>query len=118
MDEVGLLDEGFFMFSEEIDLCRRVKAAGWKIAIVPMAKIVHLGGGSSRITPFRMIPDLYRSKVKYFCKHYGLVQTNVYRLAVLVSALLRLAALPFRERRKANRNGELQTWLRVIKALY
>ncbi len=71
LDEIGLLDELFFMFSEEIDLCKRAWAAGWKVLHVPAAGVVHVAGGSSGLTSGRVL-QLYRGKVQYFEKHYGL----------------------------------------------
>ncbi|HHE71027.1 MAG TPA: glycosyltransferase family 2 protein, partial [Chloroflexi bacterium] len=47
IDEVGPLDEGFFMYSEELDWCRRIRGAGWRIAYEPAAEVVHYGGKSS-----------------------------------------------------------------------
>ena len=48
IDEVGLLDEGFFMYSEEVDWCRRIKQAGWRIVYLPVARVIHHGGQSSK----------------------------------------------------------------------
>ena len=68
--QIGLLDERFFMFSEEIDLCKRAWTAGWKVVHVPAARVVHVGGGSSGVTAGRVV-QLYRAKVQYFEKHHG-----------------------------------------------
>lgn len=70
LDEIGLLDERFFMFSEEVDLCKRASIAGWKVVHVAGAKVVHVGGGSSGLTSRRVL-QLYRSKLQYFHKHHG-----------------------------------------------
>jgi len=72
IEEVGLLDEDFFMYSEELDWCRRAKERGWKVIYLPEAKVVHYGGKSSeQVVPFRHI-QFQRSKIIYFRKHYGL----------------------------------------------
>ncbi len=72
IEEVGPLDEGFFMYSEELDWCRRAKERGWKVIYLPEAKVVHYGGKSSeQVVPFRHI-QFQRSKIIYFRKHYGL----------------------------------------------
>jgi N-acetylglucosaminyl-diphospho-decaprenol L-rhamnosyltransferase len=47
--QIGLLDERFFMYSEELDWCRRFRAAGWRISYVPTAEVVHFEGASSRL---------------------------------------------------------------------
>ncbi|GAB4207649.1 MAG: glycosyltransferase family 2 protein [Roseiflexaceae bacterium] len=69
--QVGPLDEGFFMYSEEIDWCYRFRATGWSVGYVADAPIVHLGGGSTRQVRPQMLAELYRSRVRFFQKHYG-----------------------------------------------
>jgi len=71
LDQVGLLDESYFMYSEEIDLARRVQCAGWHTCVVRDAPIVHLGQQSSKQMPAVMKAQLFRSKVLYFNKHHG-----------------------------------------------
>ena len=73
LDQVGIFDERFFIYSEEIDLCHRIKAAGWKIYCVPQAKIVHLVGQSTQQFRDRMFVALWRSRFLMFEKHHGLV---------------------------------------------
>jgi hypothetical protein len=75
--QVDLLDPGYFMYSEEIDLCYRVKRAGWDNFVLPSARIVHLGGESTKQTAAVMKAQLFRSKVRYFQKHHGTVTANV-----------------------------------------
>ena len=72
IEEVGPLDEGFFMYSEELDWCRRARERGWKVVYLPTARVIHYGGKSSeQVLPFRHI-QFQRSKIIYFRKHYGL----------------------------------------------
>jgi GT2 family glycosyltransferase len=68
---VGSFDERFFMYCEEIDLCRRIKAAGWEIYCVPRAKIVHLVGQSTGQFREQMFVALWRSRFLMFDKHEG-----------------------------------------------
>ncbi len=83
--QVGGFDEGYFMYSEELDLCRRLKAAGWRVAHVPGAHITHHEARSSdqarRATHLRY----NRSKVRYFRKHHGALQAGLLRLALQAS---------------------------------
>jgi GT2 family glycosyltransferase len=65
LEEVGLFDEGFFMYAEEVEWCRRVRAAGWAIWQEPRARVVHVGGASTRQAPARMQIALYRSRMRY-----------------------------------------------------
>lgn len=69
--QVGDFDERFFMYCEEIDLCRRIRAAGWAIFCVPQARIVHLVGQSTQQFRDRMFVALWRSRYLMFDKHDG-----------------------------------------------
>lgn len=91
-DQVGLLDEDFIMYSEEADLCYRLKAAGWKVFFLPTAQVIHYGGQSSKQDVNRTSVELCRSKYKFMLKHYGRVSALSYRGVVLLSSVLRLAA--------------------------
>jgi len=91
LQEIGLLDEGYFMFSEEIDLCYRARQAGWKVMYLPSAQVIHWGGGSTGLTPERYLM-LYRSKVRYFAKHYGTRQAKLLLGAMRVTAHLKVLA--------------------------
>ncbi|MGI6368186.1 MAG: glycosyltransferase family 2 protein [Anaerolineae bacterium] len=71
LDQVGLLDEGFFMYCEEIDWCIRTRRAGWQIYCVPQARIVHLGGQSTSQFRERMFVALWQSRFRLFSKHYS-----------------------------------------------
>ncbi|WP_298818596.1 glycosyltransferase family 2 protein [Chloroflexus sp.] len=73
--QVGLLDESYFMYTEEVDWCYRIKRAGWPICYVPSARIIHFGGQSSKQAATRMKAELYFSKLRFFAKHYGKVMT-------------------------------------------
>ena len=66
LEEVGGLDEGYFMYSEEVDWCRRIRAAGWEIACLPAAEVVHHGGRSTGQQPARMFVELHRSRLRYY----------------------------------------------------
>lgn len=70
-EEVGGLDEGYFMYSEEVDWCFAMRDAGWQIWYQPEAAIIHLGGASSASRPTARELDLYLSRVRFFRKHYG-----------------------------------------------
>jgi len=67
--QVGGFDERFFMYCEEVDLCRRVKKAGWGIYCLPQAEIVHLLAQSTRQFRDRMFVALWRSRFLMFDKH-------------------------------------------------
>lgn len=76
IDQVGLFDPLFFLYAEEVDLCRRVKNAGWQVHYFPGAHVVHLGGESAKsdgeVTASRQIDALsIESNLLYFRKHHG-----------------------------------------------
>ncbi len=75
-DAIGPLDEGFFMYFEDVDYCRRAREAGWHILYWPSSKVVHLLGGSSQVTAAeaqrRRGPRYYyEARARYFGKYYG-----------------------------------------------
>ena len=80
--QIGLMDEGFFMYAEEIDWCMRVKQAGWEVYCVPAAQIVHHSGGSTRQFRDEMFIALWRSRFRLFEKHYGMFFNYAARLLV------------------------------------
>jgi len=70
MDEIGLLDETFFMYGEDIDLCYRIKKAGYKIVYYGKVKITHLKGASSKKQKNKLIYEFYRAMYIFYHKHY------------------------------------------------
>jgi N-acetylglucosaminyl-diphospho-decaprenol L-rhamnosyltransferase len=71
MQQVGLLDEGYYMYVEEIDWCRRIRRAGWQIWCEPRAIIVHHEGQSTRQFRQAMFVALWRSRLRYFRKYHS-----------------------------------------------
>lgn len=70
LDQVGLLDEDFFMYGEDIDLCYRIKEAGYKIMYYPEASIIHYKGGSSKKRRTKVIYDFHNAMWIFYKKHY------------------------------------------------
>lgn len=69
IEATGLLDEQFFMYWEDADLCRRMKEKGWKIAYLPSASIIHFGGVSSDQVIMRSILEFHKSSYRLFYKY-------------------------------------------------
>lgn len=99
VEHIGLMDEGFFLYYEEVDYCRRAKAAGWSIWYVPESRILHLEGAATGIRggARRRASYWYDSRRRFFIKHTGvagLVLADVFwamgRLSFLLRAGLRL----------------------------
>lgn len=71
IDEVGSLDEGFFMLFEEVDWCYRIKQAGWQIWFDPSYQVVHHYGQSIKQVKARMILSSHRGLYRFWNKHYA-----------------------------------------------
>jgi N-acetylglucosaminyl-diphospho-decaprenol L-rhamnosyltransferase len=71
IDELGLLDEGYWMYVEEVDWCYRCRRAGWSIWQVPQAEVVHAAGASSQQFKGRSFVALHRSRLRFFGRHFG-----------------------------------------------
>jgi N-acetylglucosaminyl-diphospho-decaprenol L-rhamnosyltransferase len=73
-DDIGLLDEGFFTFYEDVDFCFNARRAGWSVWYVPASRVVHLVGRSTGITvkaPKRQPPYSFEARRRYFLKNHG-----------------------------------------------
>lgn len=68
LEEVGLFDEAFFMYAEDVDLCTRLRAVGWRVLFTPEVEVRHVGGLATRRDP-RMPLIHSRSAYRYFRKH-------------------------------------------------
>jgi N-acetylglucosaminyl-diphospho-decaprenol L-rhamnosyltransferase len=79
MRQVGMLDERFFMFYEEIEWCHRIRRAGWKVYYVPDAKVVHHWMGSVKQYSKQMTAQLFRSQLLYYQKTGGLLSVLAIR---------------------------------------
>jgi GT2 family glycosyltransferase len=69
VEQVGVLDDGYFMYSEEMDWCRRFAEAGWEVHLETESVVMHHGGGSTRQLPERMLIELFKSRARYFRRH-------------------------------------------------
>ena len=87
LESVGGFDEAFFMYSEELDWCKRIKSAGWKIVYLPEAKVIHHVGKSSEQAVAARHIHFQTSKVRYFRKHHGGFVASVLRVFVLAMYL-------------------------------
>lgn len=85
LDTVGPLDEGYFMYSEEMEWQRRMKDAGWKVVYFPQAKVVHHEGKSSQQVIAKRHVYFQRSKLRYFRQYHGRSAALLLRLFLLIS---------------------------------
>jgi N-acetylglucosaminyl-diphospho-decaprenol L-rhamnosyltransferase len=90
LDQVGLLDEHFFMYYEDNDLCLRLRQAGWAVYYYPDVEITHLGGQSLRQNP--AAHRAYQDSLRYFyAKHYGQITRAALGIALAGYNLLQRA---------------------------
>lgn len=87
VEQIGGLDEGYFMYSEELDWCKRIKAAGWQIVYLPTAQIIHHYGKSSEQAVTSRHINFQRAKLRYFWKYHGRPAANLLRFFLLLNYL-------------------------------
>jgi GT2 family glycosyltransferase len=92
---LGGFDEGFRLYFEETDLCRRLQGAGYHVAFVPEARAIHWHGASTLQTSARQV-EYYLSYVRFFRKYHPPVAARALAAAVATSTLARMAALPLK----------------------
>ncbi len=92
IQQVGTMDEQFFLYGEETDWCYRFKQAGWKVMFTPVCEIIHLGGQSSRQQRSKMILQLRGSILLFMKKHNSFL---TYALACLLVALFFFLRVPY-----------------------
>jgi GT2 family glycosyltransferase len=90
IDQVGGMDEAFFMFNEDVDWCRCMRLAGWNVTYVPEAVVVHHMGASRSRVSTRVVVERHRGMIHYFHKHHP---TNPILRYVTDGAILSRAAL-------------------------
>ncbi len=90
IDEIGLLDERFFVYAEETDLCRRSQSAGWKNLYTPGAEIIHYEAGSSRLTAAGSFILLHESLHKYAKKYFSPASARIFVALLFTGAVLRM----------------------------
>jgi GT2 family glycosyltransferase len=89
LEQVGLLDERFPIFFNDVDFCFRLWAAGWEIWYLPAVRILHHGGASTRQVRPRMIRESHRGLIAFYAKHYrGRLPAPVYVATVTAIRLV------------------------------
>jgi len=96
VQEVGLLDENYFMYFEDTDWCYRITRAGWKVVFLPNAKVIHLGGASAAESSRGLFYDrtitreLFNSLFYYFRKFHGGFSVLILRIFIPLSLVMRM----------------------------
>jgi GT2 family glycosyltransferase len=95
IEQIGLLDEAFFMYGEDIDWCYRIKASGWKNIYYPLVKIIHYKGASSRKRRFMTVYQFHRAMILFYRKHYYNKYNFLIRWAVYLGITFKLGVALF-----------------------
>jgi len=112
LDQIGGFDEGYFHYSEDTDLCRRIRDAGFDIRYEPSAVVVHLGG---RSTPrASLLPTLAAARVRYVRQHDGRSAAELERIGVGLGAATHLVA---GRGGMEQRRGHGRAFMRMVKGV-
>jgi GT2 family glycosyltransferase len=117
--QIGGLDEGYVMYSEEMDWCKRAKLAGWRVMYFGKADIVHHGGKSSEQATARKHIHFQESKLRYFRKFHGWLPAQVLRLFLLISYLWQIAVESLKSalgHKRSLRQERIQAYWQVVRS--
>lgn len=90
LERLDGFDEGFFMYCEDVDLCRRIWQAGREVIYTPAVLCTHAGGASA--PRWRLLPVLAKSRIRYAQKHFGRARSVTYRIGVGLTAMTHVLA--------------------------
>jgi GT2 family glycosyltransferase len=111
IEQVGAFDETYFVFSEDVDLCYRMRRGGWRVVFLPAATFVHVGGASTIPQWTEMFKEQIRGHMLFFAKYSGLARAERARRIMLLG--LRVRGVAFRgERRRTYRQAA--AWLASV----
>jgi N-acetylglucosaminyl-diphospho-decaprenol L-rhamnosyltransferase len=111
--EVGWLDPAFFVYSDEVDFCRRLRDAGWRVLFVPAARAIHHEQLSTAAVHERRIVEMARNRDRYMRKHHGPAAALAVRLLTAWAYALRALAaiaLPAHDPRRYRRHVTATLW--------
>ncbi len=99
LEEIGFLDEKYFLFSEDVDLAWRAKSNGWQVMFFPQTRIIHIIGGSS-LEDFESLYlrtlHSYKRRPYFGQKYYSKMGNFLIRVVMLIDLLIRLVYIKFR----------------------
>ncbi|MBN1680441.1 MAG: glycosyltransferase family 2 protein [Anaerolineae bacterium] len=119
-DQIGGLDTGYVMYSEELDWCKRARLAGWRVVYAGHTTITHYGGKSSEQVDAPRHIYFQQSKLRYFQKYHGRGVSFALRLFLLLSygfQIIQESGKALLKNKPAMRRQRVTTYLRVLWAL-
>lgn len=117
LEQVGLLDERYFMYTEEMDLCYRLLQAGWELWWVPQAAVTHYGEASTRQIADDMYVQLYHSKAQFHRKFGGEREAGRFRRLLWLAYVPRWAAASWGSVLVPELAGRARTYRRLLREL-
>lgn len=119
IEQVGMMDELFFMYGEETDLCYRFKQAGWKVMFASVGRIIHLGGQSTRQVRGDMLVQQRISILQFIRKHHSCLKYRLARFLVIISLIMRMPVwifiALFSRRRRKESIAKVKAYMACIK---
>jgi GT2 family glycosyltransferase len=93
INQIGGLDESFFIYAEEVEWCYRMRRMGWRIVFSPKAEVIHLSGHSFNNDPGRRLRLRYWGHAAFYRKHYSRVKHSLFQLIVSMISAIRICGL-------------------------
>ena len=109
--DVGLMDEGFFMYCEEIDWCWRMREAHWHIYCVPAARVIHHAGQSSEQVRISSFVNLWTSRARLYARHHDPRTRRLARMLVRIGMRRRVRGIS--DEMAAARRQVIQIWEKI-----
>lgn len=120
-EEVGLFSEDYFMYAEDLDLCYKIRQAGYTTYYIPTASVIHFGGGSSEQAPSNFSAVMMRESLwRFMKKNRGNIYGLAYRTSTVISAIGRLlllmvlSPLQYLKQRRPSWNASLKKWWAIL----
>jgi N-acetylglucosaminyl-diphospho-decaprenol L-rhamnosyltransferase len=89
-ENTGGLDESYFMYSEDVEICYQMKENGWSVWYQPASKIIHVGGASSKYLRPKREADLYCGRIQFFRRHYGNLAADILKIMVIIFTAIKI----------------------------
>ncbi len=112
IEKIGLLDEGIFMYAEDVDYCWRADDAHFKIGLTDKTRIVHLGGGSAKDPRFNQWVGEFKGLLYLYKKRYGWFMQTILKLLIYKAILLRIAVYAI-----LGRSDYSHSYVKVLKSI-
>lgn len=90
VEQIGLLDEKYFIYGEDVDWCKRISKGGWDVYFFGDTKVIHYAGASSSAKKNRFLLEMLKSDLYYWRKHHNLIESTLYYLIIILKLSIRL----------------------------